>query len=154
MAIEDRNLTVGTRLVASYRKQAHACTVEKAEEGGGILFVLEDGRKFKSASSAASAVMGGKAVNGWRFWSVQGIEPKAQEGGEKPETQVSKPKRLVYRVPNQKGIAEGQNRWFCRACMKGFVIGGDRQPEACPAGHRANDPERTAAVGPAEEPSA
>ena len=30
MAIEDRNLTVGTRLVASYRKQAHACMVEKA----------------------------------------------------------------------------------------------------------------------------
>ena len=154
MAIEDRNLTVGTRLVASYRKQAVACMVENREEGGGILFVLEDGRKFKSASPAASAVMGGKAVNGWRFWSVQGIEPKAQEGGEKPETQAAKSKRLVYRVPNQKGIAEGQSRWFCRACMKGFVIGGDRQPEACPAGHHGDDPERTAAAGPAEEASA
>ena len=41
MAIEDRNLTVGTRLVASYRKQAHACMVEKAEEGDGKVFVLE-----------------------------------------------------------------------------------------------------------------
>ena len=60
MAIEDRNLTVGTRLVASYRKQAHVCMVERAEEGEGTLFVLEDGRKFKSPSSAASAVMGGK----------------------------------------------------------------------------------------------
>ena len=98
MAIEDWNLTVGTRLVASYRKQAHACMVEKVDEGGGILFVLEDGRKFKSASAAASAVMGGKAVNGWRFWSVQDAEPKAQEGGEKPETQTAKSKRLVYRV--------------------------------------------------------
>ena len=88
MAIEDRNLTVGTRLVASYRKQAHACMVEKADEGGGILFLFEDGRKFKSASAAASAVMGGKAVNGWRFWSVQDAEPKAKEGGEKPETQA------------------------------------------------------------------
>ncbi len=68
MAIEDRNLTVETRLVASYRKQAHVCMVEKADEGGGFLFVLENGKKFKSASSAASAVMGGKAVNGWRFW--------------------------------------------------------------------------------------
>ena len=47
MAIEDRNLTVGTRLVASYRKQAHACMVEKAEEGDGKVFVLEDGRKFQ-----------------------------------------------------------------------------------------------------------
>ena len=131
MAIEDRNLTVGTRLAANYRRQAHACMVEKAEEGGGIRFVLEDGRKFKSPSSAASAVMGGKAVNGWRFWSVQGTKPQAQEGREKPETQASKPKRLVYRVPNQKGIAEGQSRWFCRACMKGFVEDGDGQPEVC-----------------------
>ena len=154
MAIEDRNLTVGTRLVANYRKQAVACMVEKRDEGGGILFVLEDGKKFKSASSAASAVMGGKAVNGWRFWSVEGVEARVKEGREKPETQASKSKRLVYRVPNQKGIAEGQSHWFCRACMKGFVIGGDRQPEACPAGHRANDPERTAAAGPAEETSA
>ena len=146
MAIEDRNLTVGTRLVASYRKQAHVCMVEKAEEGEGILFVFVDGRKFKSASSSASAVMGGKAVNGWRFWSVQDAEPKVREGGEKPETQAAKSKRLVYRVPNQKGIAEGQSRWFCRACMKGFVICGDRQPEVCPEGHRANDSERTARV--------
>ena len=154
VAIEDRNLTVGTRLMANYRKQAHACMVDKAEEGGGILFVLEDGRKFKSASSAASAVMGGKAVNGWRFWSVQDAEPKAKEGGEKSETQASKSKRLVYRVPNQKGIAEGQSRWFCRACMKGFVLeDGDGQPEVCPEGHRGDDPERTAAVGPAEETS-
>ena len=58
MAIEDRNLTVGTRLVANYRKQAHACMVEKAEEGGGILFVLEGGRKFKSASSARPSTAG------------------------------------------------------------------------------------------------
>ena len=142
MAIEDRNLTVGTRLVANYRKQAVVCMVEKAEEGDGTLFVLEDGRKFKSASAAASAVMGGKAVNGWRFWSVQGTKPQGKKGGgERPETQASKSKRLVYRVPNQKGIAEGQSRWFCRACMKGFVIEGDGQPEACPAGHRGDDPE-------------
>ena len=107
MAIEDRNLKLGTRLVANYRKQAHVCMVEKAEEGEAILFVLEDGRKFKSPSSAASAVMGGAAVNGWRFWSIQGAEPKGKEGGERPETQAAKPKRLVYRVPNQKGIAEG-----------------------------------------------
>ena len=154
MAIEDRNLKLGTRLVANYRKQAHACMVEKTEEGDGVLFVLEDGRKFKSLSSSARAVMGGKAVNGWRFWSVQGRESKARGGGEKPEAQAATAKRLVYRVPNQKGIAEGQSRWFCRACMKGFVIEGDRQPEACPAGHRGDDPERTAAVGPAEETSA
>ena len=136
MAIEDRNLKLGTRLVANYRKQAHACMVEKTEEGDGVLFVLEDGRKFKSLSSAARAVMGGKAVNGWRFWSVEGTEPKARQGGDEPEAQAVTAKRLVYRVPNQKGIAEGQSRWFCRACMKGFVVEGDQQPEVCPEGHR------------------
>ena len=136
MAIEDRNLEVGTRLVASYRRQAHVCTVERAEEGGKLAFVLGDGRRFKSPSSAGSAVMGGKAVNGWRFWSVEGAEPKAREGGERPKTQAVKTGGLVYRVPNQKGIAEGQSRWFCRACMKGFVVEGGGQPEACPEGHR------------------
>ena len=49
----------------------------------------------------------------------------------------------VYRVPNQKGIAEGQSHWFCRACMKGFVIGfvieGSGQPEVYPEGHRGDD---------------
>ena len=97
--------------------------------------------------------MGGAAVNGWRFWSVQGTKPQGKEGGrEKPETQAAKSKRLVYRVPNQKGIAEGQSRWFCRACMKGFVASGDGQPEVCPEGHRG-EPKLTAAR-PAEEASA
>ena len=151
MAIEDRSLTVGTRLVASYRKQVYVCMVERAEEGDGILFVLEDGRKFKSASAAASALMGGKAVNGWRFWSVQGTKPQGKERGrEKPETQASKSKRLVYRVPNQKGIAEGQSRWFCRACMKGFVASGGGQPGVCPAGHRG-EAERTTTAKEASE---
>ena len=148
MAIEDRNLKLGTRLVANYRKQAHACMVEKTEEGDGVLFVLEDGRKFKSLSATASAVMGGKAVNGWRFWSVQGRESKARGGGKKPEAQAATAKRLVYRVPNQKGIAEGQSRWFCRACMKGFVVEGGGQPDVCPEGHGGDEPKPTA--GPAE----
>ena len=62
MAIEDRSLTVGTRLVANYRKQAVACMVEKRDEGGKLAFVLEDGKRYRSPSSAASAIMGGKAV--------------------------------------------------------------------------------------------
>jgi len=31
----------------------------------GIRYRLDDGRKFKSPSAAGSAVMGGKACNGW-----------------------------------------------------------------------------------------
>jgi hypothetical protein len=75
MAIENRNLAVGTRLVASYKKQTYVCTVEATEEGAGVLFALEGGKKFKSPSAAGSHIMGGKAVNGWRFWSVEGEAP-------------------------------------------------------------------------------
>src|SRR5690349_24311664 len=71
MAIENRDLTVGTRLAANYKKVRHICTVETDEEGR-LAFVLEDGKRFKSPSSAASAVMGGSAANGWRFWSLEG----------------------------------------------------------------------------------
>ena len=77
MAIEDRNLTAGTRLTATYRKVRYVCTVEAEGEEGKLAFVLEDGKRFKSPSSAASAVMGGAAANGWRFWSLEGSTPAA-----------------------------------------------------------------------------
>ena len=54
MAIEDRNLPVGTRLVANYKKQTYVCTVEAAEDGEGLAFVLEDGSRYKSPSAAGS----------------------------------------------------------------------------------------------------
>ena len=68
-------------------------------------------------------------MNGWRFWSVQGRGPKAREGGEKSETQAAKAGGLIYRVLNQKGIAEGQSRWFCWVCMRGLGAEGGGQPE-------------------------
>ena len=146
MAIENRNLGVGNRLVANYRKERFICRVEKAEEGEGVVFVLEDGKKFKSPSSAGSAVMGGKAVNGWRFWSVEGTEPAAKEGGEKTKSRSSKGKKVLYRNPNQQGMAEGKSRWFCSACMKAFVVDEGETPEVCPEGHRIDDAELTAPV--------
>ena len=57
MPLENRNLPAGTRLVANYKKQTYVCTVQAAEEGDGVVFVLEDGRRFKSPSAAGSAVM-------------------------------------------------------------------------------------------------
>ena len=79
MAITNRDLPVGTRLVADYKKTRYVCTVEAAEEGEGVLYALEDGKKFKSPSAAGSAVMGGTDCNGWRFWSVESEEPPAKE---------------------------------------------------------------------------
>jgi hypothetical protein len=159
MAIENRNLEVGTRLVANYKKQTYLCTIEAAEDGNGVVFALEGGKKFKSPSAAGSAVMGGKAVNGWRFWSLDGEAPV---GGPAPATAepvaTEKPAkaarrkstRLIYKVPNQQGTPEGKQKWFCTACMRGFLVDAGETPDVCPEGHRTDDPELTGAVGAAE----
>jgi hypothetical protein len=67
--IEDRNLKPGTKLVAKYKGREHRAKVVVGEEGR-VRYRLPDGREFASPSGAASAVMGGLACNGWRFWSV------------------------------------------------------------------------------------
>ena len=52
--------------------------------------------------------MGGKAVNGWRFWSVQGVRRRRrQEGGEKPETQACKVKEARLPRPESEGDSGG-----------------------------------------------
>ena len=154
MAIENRNLPVGTRLVAKYKKQAYVCTLEAGEEDGAVVFVLEDGSKHKSPSAAGSKVMGGKAVNGWRFWSVEGEAPEApaDAGAEKPAKTRSRSKskakqKIVFKTP-QTGAHPGKVHYFCSACMKGFDIAeGEAEPEACPQGHRNDDPELNAPSG-------
>ena len=146
MPIENRDLPVGTRLVATYKKQAYVCTVE-AEEAGKIAFVLADGKRFKSPSSAASAVMGGSAANGWRFWTVEGdaLTANTAAPAEKPaKAKKEKAFKLLRRLPGT-GLDEGQQRFFCAACQKSFVTT-ETEPEACPEGHRVDDPQLAAPV--------
>ena len=179
MAIEDRNLPVGTRLVASYKKQTYVCTVEAGEGDEGLAFVLEDGSRRKSPSAAGSKVMGGGAVNGWRFWSVEGAAPAKTEkpakarkvadvnallaGASKTKTpggsrgprlksKSSKPKQAkstatLFRMEDQENVPEGQAMWFCRGCMDGFLVEGDKEPTACPKGHSNDDVELNAPAG-------
>lgn len=141
MAIENRNLEPGTRLVANYKKQRYVCTVE--QEGDDLRYVLEDGTTHKSPSSAGMKVMGGKAVNGWKFWSLEGDEKPAAAGSDAPEkaapAKAKKGKRAIYKAPNQQGIAQGKTRFFCVACMKSFIHDGTDEPQACPEGHRQGD---------------
>jgi hypothetical protein len=73
MSIEDRNLQPGTTLVARYKKEEHRAEVVEGKDGK-VVYRLSDGREFTSPSAAGSAVMGGVACNGWRFWSVEGAE--------------------------------------------------------------------------------
>ena len=151
MAITNGNLPVGTRLVADYKKTRYVCTVEQAEEGEGVVYALEDGKKFKSPSAAGSAVMGGTACNGWRFWTVEGEEPEAKEKpakAKRPKAENGASKRVFTNLrltPHQRGVPEGQARWFCSSCQKGFYIASGESPEACPEGHAAEVEDELAA---------
>lgn len=152
MAITNRNLPAGTRLVAKYKGQTvHA----KVVEGG---FVITDpggeswGEIFKSPSSAGSSVMGGIACNGWRFWSVDGEEPATlppTKGNTPPAaskpTKQARAFKLITRVANQHGVEEGKVRWWCSACCASFLADAGTTPDECPEGHRADDEELTGA---------
>jgi hypothetical protein len=165
MAIENRNLPVGTRLVADYKKTRYVCVVEAGEEEGQTLFALEDGKRFKSPSAAGSAVMGGTACNGWRFWSVEGEETKAtakpvtatKAAGKKastPKARKPKARKLIYVMPDQTGATEGMTRWWCSACMDAFEVFAGEKPTQCPEGHRIDDAELTAPAGVTAEAEA
>jgi len=126
MAIEDRNLAVGTKLVAKYKGQEHTAEVVKTEEG--LRYRLKDGREFKSPSSAGSAVMGGSACNGWRFWSVAGTEAKPKKEPRKATKKNGNPGNgLITRLED--------GRWFCNACMEAFDAPAGVEPQGCPQGH-------------------
>ncbi len=75
MAITNRELVAGTKLVGRYKGQQHAVLVV-GDANTGFGYELDDGTIFKSLSAAGSAVMNGVSCNGWRFWSVMGDEPE------------------------------------------------------------------------------
>jgi len=157
MPIENRNLTKGTKLTGQYHKQSYSCeVVENAE--GKLRYRLEDGREFKSPSAAGMAITG-HACDGWVFWSVQteenaaapeaenqeaapAAETERKEESKEPTTETApsveknSKKTGVFLVPNQKGVPEGQIRWFCRDCGKSFITSAVEIPGICPAKHQ------------------
>ena len=90
MAIEDRDLKVGTVLMARYKKQERTCEV--VETPDGVRYRLDDGTEHKSPSSAGKAAMDGVACNGWRFWSVQGSAPARRAPKAEKPAKSAKPK--------------------------------------------------------------
>ncbi len=129
MSIEDRNLAAGTKLVARYKGKEYAAEVVKTKEG--VRYRLEDEREFKSPSSAGSAVMGGSACNGWRFWSVAGSEEAKPKPEAKKKTRANSGNGLIERM--------GDGRYFCSACQEAFDAPKGVEPQGCPKGHRPED---------------
>ncbi len=130
MAIEDRNLMAGAKLVARYKGQEYTAEVVETEEG--LRYRLEDGRQFKSPSAAGSAIMEGNACNGWRFWSLADEErPKPHKATERGAAkQKTKPGNgLIQRMDD--------GRYFCSACMEPFDAPAGVEPLGCPQGHTA-----------------
>ncbi len=50
-------------------------------------------------------------------------------------------------MTDQENVPAGQAMWFCHGCMDGFLVECDTEPEACPQGHRNDDPELNAPAG-------
>lgn len=135
MPINDRNLPAGTVLAGRYKGQTYRCTV--LEHEGALAFALEDNSIHKSPSAAASKIMNGASVNGWRFWSLEGELPEAASKADKPATTkgvATKLVRQIKKLPNQKGVPEGMTKFHCSACMESF-LSETAEPETCPAGH-------------------
>jgi hypothetical protein len=138
MPIDNRELSPGTRLVASYKGGNHICEVVATPEGE-TRFQLEDGRLFKSPSSAAKAVMNGISANGWRFFSIEGTVPvttaKAAKTPKEPKPKATKRVQQIKKLRIQKEAPEGQTHWFCSACQKGFFRPTGEEPATCEQGH-------------------
>ena len=131
-----------------------------AGEEGKVLYRLEDGREFKSPSAAGTGVTG-NACNGWAFWSLDALGESEEattsegdgsiaEGQDPPEDSESEPTYVsagqefaepaatpsFRRVPNQKGVDEGQVRLYCESCQKSFTTLTDQPVDTCPEGHQ------------------
>ncbi len=169
MTIENRDpstglrtgLKAGTRLVARYKGQEYSAEVVQTEKG--LRYRLADGREFKSPSAAGSAVMGGTACNGWRFWSLADSLPvreaaQATKPGRRSPVRAKKTARqkpvearpkatnrtaAFQRLPASADTAKGQARFFGNACMDAFTAPATAEPIGCPKGHSAG--EQTAA---------
>lgn len=84
--ITDRNaIQPGIKLIASYKKDDYTAvvvgnigpSVEIVDGPSSAAAIMN--QPFKSLSKAAMAITG-NSVNGWRWWSVVGQEPKAKTG--------------------------------------------------------------------------
>jgi len=130
-------------LTGRYKGKRYECVVLESE--GATDYSLEDGSIHASLSAAASKLMDGASVNGWRLWSLAAevadeMTPKAARPSRRTAEVATKTVKVIKRVPNQRGVAEGSRKWWCSACMKGFVAEGTLIPDRCPKDMAARRP--------------
>ena len=117
MAIEDRNLEPGTKLIAKYKKEEYKAEVIAGEDGK-VKYRLADGREFKSPSSAGALPITNKACNGWAFWSV---EPDSnQTGTEGPESSKEQDEGIgrIRRFRSKRRIPQGSGAYPTRRASR------------------------------------
>lgn len=129
MPIENRELAARTRLVARHKGKEHVCEVVQTEDG---LRYRVDGKDFTSPSSAGRAVTGGVAVNGWKFWSLEGTlkertpktaKPKAEKTAKKSASKTVKPKAKKGGKKSAKkkvARAASHDSYGCGVCPETF----------------------------------
>jgi hypothetical protein len=89
MAIQDRNLSVGTPLWAKYKGQTY--TAEVIEADGKTRYRVEGKEETFNSPSAAGTAVTNKACNGWAFWTVG--EPPIAPAPAATETKAAKAPR-------------------------------------------------------------
>src|SRR5437773_7973183 len=99
-------LEPGMRLTARHKGEQHVAEVVAAEDSK-LQFRLADGREFKSPSAAGSAVMGGQACNGWRWWSIAGHRGRSSVGEDATHLAEGKPCGAEAGAPAEDGRAAG-----------------------------------------------
>ncbi len=150
-------LEIGQELVAPYKGETFTAKVED-REGKTVVVMIHGndyapkGMVFTSLSAAGQALTQKKACQGPRFWHLGQAEDRGSNAAELISKAVeagaparkpaeAKAKKLdgfknISRTPNQKGVGEGQTRWFCSSCMRSFVSE-EPSPQSCPEGHAA-----------------
>lgn len=126
--ITDRNLAVGTKLVAGYKgKTYHAEVVEVDGSGHGHMevryAVLEHdlAAPYKSLSAAGSAIFGidkaGKprTCNGWDFWKLDGEAEAVDTGATKP-ARARRAKATSTEPPTPDDAVYGEDGIGCAYC--------------------------------------
>lgn len=162
MPIENRKLKAGTMLVAHYKGKDHKCEVISTPDGTRYRLIGSN-KQYKSPSAAGTAVMGGIACNGWRFWSTAADAKAAKTAA--ADAAASKPAKSDRKSRQKKngtgptGPGNGADfqrlpdgRVWCQSCAGAFECPADVEPQGCPEGHQRPVAEEVTAE-PVEETS-